>query len=166
MLIVRADLRVGTDENPIPDAWGAGDDAAVPDLAAGVPGAYTVPNAQNAVRQGKLLAKNILASLRGRKVKQYLHHSLGTVATLGLGHGIFQYKRIVIKGVPAWLMHRGYHVLAVPSWERKVRVLLIWLAAFGFGRDIVSLASVQTPREAFVTDGEPKVAIPVPAVRE
>jgi NADH dehydrogenase len=166
MLIVRADLRVGTDENPIPDAWGAGDDAAVPDLAAGVPGAYTVPNAQNAVRQGKLLAKNILASLRGRKVKQYLHHSLGTVATLGLGHGIFQYKRIVIKGVPAWLMHRGYHVLAVPSWERKVRVLLIWLAAFGFGRDIVSLTSVQTPREAFVTDGEPKVAIPVPAVRE
>ncbi|NMO52997.1 FAD-dependent oxidoreductase [Actinoplanes sp. TBRC 11911] len=165
MLVVRADLRVGTEENPVEDAWGAGDDAVVPDLASG-PGAYTVPNAQNAVRQGKLLAKNILASLRGRKVKQYLHHSLGTVATLGLGHGIFQYKRIVIKGLPAWLMHRGYHVLAVPSWERKVRVLVIWLAAFVFGRDIVSLASVQTPREAFVTDGEPPAAVPVHAMRE
>jgi NADH dehydrogenase len=155
MLVVRADLRVGTEEEPIADAWGAGDDAVVPDLAEG-PGAYTVPNAQNAVRQGKLLAKNILASLRGRKVKQYVHHSLGTVATLGLGHGIFQYKRIVIKGLLAWLMHRGYHVLAVPSWERKVRVLLVWLAAFGFGRDIVSLASVQHPREAFLSDGQPK----------
>jgi NADH dehydrogenase len=60
----------------------------------------------------------------------------------------------VIKGFPAWLMHRGYHVLAVPTWERKIRVLAIWLTAALFGRDIVSLASVQHPREAFITDGE------------
>ena len=56
---------------------------------------------------------------------------------------------------PAWIMHRGYHVLAVPSWERKVRVLAVWLTAALFGRDILSLASVQHPREAFVTGGEP-----------
>jgi NADH:ubiquinone reductase (H+-translocating) len=155
MLMVRADLRVGTDNEPVPDAWGAGDDAAVPDLAAGRPGAVTVPNAQHAVRQGKLLAENIVASIRGRKVKRYLHHSLGTVATLGLGRGIFQYRRIVIKGLPAWLMHRGYHVLAVPTWERKLRVLAIWLTAAVSGRDIVSLASVQDPRHAFRTDDEP-----------
>jgi NADH dehydrogenase len=75
------------------------------------------------------------------------------VATLGLGRGIFQYKSIVIKGLPAWLMHRGYHVLAVPTWERKVRVLTVWLTAALFGRDLVSLASVQHPRHAFVTSG-------------
>ncbi len=34
LLIVRADLRAGTDAGPVPDAWAAGDDAAVPDLAA------------------------------------------------------------------------------------------------------------------------------------
>jgi NADH:quinone reductase (non-electrogenic) len=155
MLVVRADLRVGTDVEPVPDAWAAGDDAAVPDLAAGRPGAATVPNAQNAVRQGKLLADNIAGALRGREPKPYLHHSLGTVATLGLGRGIFQYRRLVIKGFPAWLMHRGYHVLAVPTWERKIRVLAIWLTAVLFGRDIVSLASVQHPRDAFITGGEP-----------
>ncbi|GIF00060.1 NAD(P)/FAD-dependent oxidoreductase [Paractinoplanes rishiriensis] len=150
MLRVRADLRVGTEEAPVPDAWG-GDDAAVPDLAAGRPGAATVPNAQHAVRQGKLLARNIVATLRGRAAKQYKHDSLGTVATLGLGSGIFQWHGLVIKGLPAWLMHRGYHVLAVPSWERKIRVLAVWLTAAAFGRDIVSLASVQEPRRAFVT---------------
>jgi len=155
MLVVRADLRVGTESEPVPDAWGAGDDAAVPDLAADRPGAQTVPNAQHAVRQGKLLARNIAASLRGRELRQYVHHSLGTVATLGLGRGIFQYHGIVIKGFPAWLMHRGYHVLAVPSWERKIRVLAVWLTAALFGRDIVSLASVQEPRHEFVTGGEP-----------
>jgi NADH dehydrogenase len=78
------------------------------------------------------------------------------VATLGLGRGIFQYKSIVIKGLPAWLMHRGYHVLAVPTWERKVRVLTVWLTAALYGRDLVSLASVQHPRDAFVTSGRPQ----------
>jgi NADH dehydrogenase len=113
-----------------------------------------VANAQNAVRQGKLLAKNILATLRGRNPKPYLHHSLGTVATLGLGRGIFQFRGLVIKGFPAWLMHRGYHVLAVPTWERKIRVLAVWCTAALFGRDIVSLASVQHPRDAFLDRGE------------
>jgi NADH dehydrogenase len=156
LLLVRPDLRVGTETNTVSDVWAAGDDAAVPDLAAGRPGAYTVPNAQHAVRQGKRLAKNILAALRGKPTKDYVHHSLGVVATLGLGRGVFQYRRLVIKGFPAWLMHRGYHVLAVPSWERKVRVLAVWMTAALYGRDIVSLASVQHPREAFVTRGDPR----------
>ncbi|SEE66806.1 NAD(P)/FAD-dependent oxidoreductase [Jiangella alba] len=147
---VRADLRIGTDDAPVPDAWAAGDNAAVPDLTSQLPGAHVVPNAQNAVRQGKRLAKNIVADLRGRKVKPYVHHSLGTIATLGLGQGIFQYRRIVITGLLAWLMHRGYHVLAVPTWERKVRVFLVWAAALVYGRDVVSLQSVQHPRDAFV----------------
>jgi NADH dehydrogenase len=149
---VRADLRIGTDADPVPDAWAAGDDAAVPDLASSTEGAFTVPNAQNAVRQGKLLAKNLVRSLRGREPKNYVHHSLGAVATLGLGKGIFQYRRIVIKGLLAWLMHRGYHVLAVPTWDRKVRVFAIWVVAVFYGRDIVSLASVQRPRDAFAAE--------------
>jgi NADH dehydrogenase len=156
LLLVRPDLRVGTETNVVSDVWAAGDDAAVPDLAAGRPGAYTVPNAQHAVRQGKRLAKNILATLRGKPTTNYVHHSLGVVATLGLGRGVFQYRRLVIKGFPAWLMHRGYHVLAVPSWERKVRVLAVWMTAALYGRDIVSLASVQHPREAFVARGNPR----------
>jgi NADH dehydrogenase len=158
LLSVRADLRVGTAQEPVADAWGAGDDAAVPDLASGLPGALTVPNAQHAVRQGKLLAKNIIAVLRGREPKPYTHHSLGSVATLGLGRGIFQYRSLVIKGLPAWLMHRGYHVLAVPTWERKIRVLAVWITGFLFGRDIVSLASVQHPRDAFLADDVPTMA--------
>jgi NADH dehydrogenase len=57
-------------------------------------------------------------------------------------------------------MHRGYHVLAVPTWDRKVRVFAVWLTAVFYGRDIVSLASVQSPREAFVTEAdEPREAV-------
>ncbi|MEU1185716.1 NAD(P)/FAD-dependent oxidoreductase [Streptomyces sp. NPDC005820] len=158
LLVVRPDLRVGTAAEPVAEVWAAGDDAAVPDLASPVPGARTVPNAQHAVRQGRRLAKNIVADLRGRRLRDYRHSSLGVVATLGLGRGIFQYRNIVIKGLPAWLMHRGYHVLAVPTWERKVRVLTVWLTAFLFGRDLVSLVSVQHPRDAFVTSGDAQVS--------
>jgi len=151
LLVVRPDLRVGTDSSPVDHAWAAGDDAAVPDLAAG-PGHYTTPNAQHAVRQGKRLAKNLVAVLRGRRPRSYRHRSLGTIATLGIGHGIFQSGPITLMGFPAWVIHRGYHVLAVPTWERKIRVALGWFGALFLGRDIASLATVQHPREAFRED--------------
>ncbi|HEU5485381.1 MAG TPA: NAD(P)/FAD-dependent oxidoreductase [Microlunatus sp.] len=144
----RADLRVGTESEIVPDAWAAGDDAAVPDLVLGG-SAQTVPNAQHAVRQAKTLAANIVATLRGRQPKPYRHRSLGVVATLGRGHGLFQYHRLVVKGWLAWAMHRGYHLLAVPSWERKLRVLLDWLAALAGRRDVSSLAATAAPRAAF-----------------
>lgn len=152
---VRADLRVEGDDGIVADAWAAGDDAFVPDLAAKVPGGRTVPNAQHAVRQGKRLAANLVAALRGEEPRDYVHHSLGIVATLGIGKGIFQYKGLVITGFIAWVMHRGYHALAVPTWERKIRVVLVWASAVLAGRDIVSLASTTQPRHAFMTGGEP-----------
>lgn len=154
-VLVLPDLRVGSPGAVVPDAWAAGDNAAVPDLASSVDGAVTVPNAQHAVRQGKRLASNIAATLRGEVPRDYRHGSLGVVATLGLGRGIFQYKRLVITGPLAWLMHRGYHVLAIPTWERKFRVLAVWITAVFAGRDVVSLLSVQEPRKAFVSGGVP-----------
>jgi NADH dehydrogenase len=154
-LLVRADLRIGTATAPVPDAWGAGDNAAVTDLSVGTPGVRTVPNAQNAVRQGKRLAENIVGTMRGKPAKNYIHKNLGVVATLGIGQGVFQSGSIVLTGFPAWIMHRGYHVLAVPTWERKIRVLAVWLTALMFGRDIASLGSTEHPRAAFVSGGEP-----------
>jgi NADH:ubiquinone reductase (H+-translocating) len=156
---VLPDLRVADAHGrAIPDAWAAGDAAAVPDLVASAPGARTVPNAQHAVRQAKRLAKNIVATMHGEQPVPYRHHSLGVVATLGIGHGIFQYRRIVIRGPVAWLMHRGYHVLAIPSFERKLRVLLVWISALVFGRDIVSLTGARDPRRPFVSAGDPDAA--------
>jgi NADH dehydrogenase len=151
LVLVRPDLRVGTKEDPVDHAWAAGDDAAIPDLVRG-PGAYTVPNAQHAVRQGRLLARNILASIRGRQPRAYRHRSLGVIATLGLGRGIFQCGPITITGFPAWVVHRAYHVLSVPTWERKLRVTIGWSGGLLLGRDIASLQTVQRPRAAFQED--------------
>ncbi len=150
-LRVQADLRVVNDDGVVPDAWGAGDVAAVPDLTGKGVGGYCVPNAQHAVRQGKRLAKNIVAVLRGEQTKDYYHENLGAVAGLGLGIGAFQSGNLAVKGLLAWFMHRGYHGLAIPTWERKTRVAVNWVLNFLLSRDIVELSAREHPRVAFET---------------
>jgi len=145
----RPDLRVGSDDDIVEGAWAAGDVAAVPDLTGGGVGGYCVPNAQHAVRQAKLLAKNLVAVMRGELPKDYFHKNLGAVAGLGLYNGVFQSKKIALKGFIAWVAHRGYHMLAIPSWERKLRVFWGWWNNFWLGRDIVNLETVQHPRYVF-----------------
>lgn len=142
---------VDAEGNIVADAWTAGDVSAVPDLSGFGVGGFCVPNAQHAVRQGKLLAKNIVASLRGEGVKDYFHKPLGAVAGLGIGVGVFQYKKLGIKGLIAWFMHRGYHGLAIPTWERKIRVFAGWVFNFLLRRDIVSTAANKSPRLSFET---------------
>ena len=165
-LRVRPDLRVGTDEEIIADAWGAGDITAVPDLSGGGVGGFCVPNAQHAVRQGKLMAKNIVAVLRGEGPTEYNHKNLGAVAGLGIGVGAFQSGKFALTGFPAWVAHRGYHGLAMPSWERKIRVVSGWVLNVLLGRDITSLEAVQTPRavfEQFASRPKPPAAAPAAA---
>ncbi|WP_127476432.1 NAD(P)/FAD-dependent oxidoreductase [Microbacterium sulfonylureivorans] len=145
----RADLRVGSDEEIVEGAWAAGDVSAVPDLSGGGVGGYCVPNAQHAVRQAKLLAKNLVAVLRGEVPREYFHKNLGAVAGLGLYNGVFQSGNIALKGLIAWFAHRGYHGLAMPSWERKWRVLWGWWNNFWLRRDLVNLSTVQSPRYVF-----------------
>ena len=146
---VQADLRVINDDGVVEGAWGAGDVCAVPDLTGGGVGGFCVPNAQHAVRQAKLMAKNIVASLRGEETKDYFHKNQGAVAGLGLYHGVFQSGKIAIKGFPAWFMHRGYHGMAMPMFERKARVFSNWITNFFWGRDTISIEARVEPRRAF-----------------
>ncbi|WP_065570245.1 NAD(P)/FAD-dependent oxidoreductase [Microbacterium oleivorans] len=161
-LRARADLRVGSPEEFVEGAWTAGDVAAVPDLSGGGVGGFCVPNAQHAVRQGKLLAKNVVAVLRGEEPKEYFHKNLGAVAGLGLYNGVFQSGKIALKGFVAWVAHRGYHGLAMPTFERKFRVVGDWWQNFWLGRDNVSTETLQNPRQVF----EEFAARPRPAAPE
>ncbi|XP_031636827.1 probable NADH dehydrogenase [Contarinia nasturtii] len=145
----RADLRVGTSERFIEGAWAAGDISAIPDYSGDGIDGYCVPNAQHAVRQGKLLAKNICAVLRGEEPINYFHKNVGAVAGLGLYNGVFQSGNLTLVGFIAWIVHRGYHGLAIPTIERKWRVLCDWWNNFWLGRDLVNLKTVQSPRYIF-----------------
>ncbi|MFF6954855.1 MULTISPECIES: FAD-dependent oxidoreductase [unclassified Streptomyces] len=144
-LRAEATLRIAGSET----AWAAGDAAAVPDLTAREPGTDCAPNAQHALRQARVLADNVLATLRGRPLTEYRHKYAGSVASLGLHEGVaFIYGR-KLKGYPAWFMHRAYHLSRVPTFNRKARVLAEWLLAGLFKREIVSLGSLEHPRAEF-----------------
>jgi len=139
-----ADLRV----HEVADAWGAGDNAAVPDLTQ--PGQFCSPSAQHAVRQARVLGSNIVASLRGEDLKEYRHRYVGSVASLGLYKGVAQVYGIKLRGWPAWFMHRTYHLSRVPTVNRKARVLSDWTLSLFFRREIVSLGEMDMPRGGFL----------------
>ncbi len=148
-LRVGADLRVTGDNGVIEGAWGAGDNAAVPDLSGGGVGGFCVPNAQHASRQAVQLAKNLLANRRGEALGDYYHETIGVVAGLGLWKGVANFKGKTIGGPLAWLMHRGYHGTAIPTTERTVRVMATWALNQIFGRDTSSIRHQRSPRLAF-----------------
>jgi len=163
-ITTQADLRVVDGETVVEGAWAAGDIAAVPDKTGGLPDGTCVPNAQHAVRQAKRLAKNLVAVLRGDEPVDYFHKNLGAVAGLGLYNGVFQSGKFALKGFLAWVAHRGYHGLAMPTWERKWRVLWGWWHNLWLGRDMVQLSTTQSPRvffETFASRPKPPVEAPV-----
>ena len=130
-------------------AWSAGDCAAVPDLTAKEPGTMCSPSAQHAVRQARLLADNVVATIRGLGVRQYRHKHAGSVASLGLHKGVAQVYGIKARGWLAWFLHRTYHVSRVPSLNRKIRVLVDWTLALFLRREVVSMGSLHRPRAEF-----------------
>ncbi|MFF5212525.1 NAD(P)/FAD-dependent oxidoreductase [Streptosporangium sp. NPDC000396] len=125
----------------------AGDCAAVPDLTR--PGETCAPNAQNAVRQARTLADNLVATLRGGKRVPYRHAYAGSVASLGLHQGVAQIYGHKVHGLPAWVMHRTYHLSRLPTLNKKVRIMVDWTLAIPFRREIVSLGALRHPRQEF-----------------
>ena len=71
------------------------------------------------------------------------------MASLGLHKGVAQIYGVKAKGFPAWFMHRTYHLSRVPTLNRKVRVVADWTLTLFFHREIVSLGTLQRPREEF-----------------
>ncbi|MER7481399.1 NAD(P)/FAD-dependent oxidoreductase [Streptomyces sp. NPDC126510] len=113
-----------------------GDSAAVPDLAKG-DGAMCPPTAQHALRQGRHVAENVIASLRGQALKPYVHKDLGLVVDLGGTDAVSKPLGIELRGLPAQAVARGYHWSALRTNVAKTRVMTNWLLNAVAGDDFV-----------------------------
>jgi NADH dehydrogenase len=113
-----------------------GDSAAVPDLAKG-DGAMCPPTAQHALRQGRHVAENVIASLRGQAMKRYVHKDLGLVVDLGGTDAVSKPLGIELRGLPAQAVARGYHWSALRTNVAKTRVMTNWLLNAVAGDDFV-----------------------------
>ena len=147
----------------MPDVFSAGDCASVPDLSKDDPEARTSPSAQHAVRQAKVLADNLVAHVRGRKLTEYRHSYAGSVASLGLYKGVAEIYGIKLRGIVAWFMHRTYHVSRMPTWNRRIRIVFDWTGALVLGREVVALGQIHEPRAEFSRVAGPPQPKPLPA---
>ncbi|MCX2923992.1 NAD(P)/FAD-dependent oxidoreductase [Streptomyces sp. NEAU-W12] len=130
-----------------------GDAAAVPDHAKGVEGAVCPPTAQHALRQGRQVADNVIATLTGRPLRPYHHRDLGLVVDLGGTDAVSRPLGVELRGLPAQVAARGYHWSALRTNVAKTRVMTNWLLNSIAGDDFVR-TGFQARRPAKLRDFE------------
>ncbi|TAM89359.1 NAD(P)/FAD-dependent oxidoreductase [bacterium] len=150
-VIANADLSVPG----FPGVWVLGDCAQIPKPEGG----WYPPTAQHAIREAPLLARNIVASVRGRETKAFSYSSLGMMASLGHRQGVAEILRgRMLTGFPAWFLWRTYYLLQLPGLDRKLRVALDWTLNLIFRRDIARLrisGELSVDREAVRPEEKP-----------
>jgi NADH dehydrogenase len=124
-IATRADMSV----DGHPGVWAIGDCSAIPQDATS-----TYPaTAQHAIREGPVLADNIVAVLRGLPTKPFVYRSLGIMASLGGRRAVAQLPGDhVLTGFAAWVLWRGYYL-------SRLRVAVDWALDVLFPRDIAEL---------------------------
>ena len=136
----------GASANGAPSAgvvWALGDCAAVPDASR--PGQVCPPTAQHAIRQGRLVARNVAATLSGAPTRPFRYRTKGVVAELGRNKAVAITLGIRWRGFPAWLIARTYHLLLMPGAGRRLRLLVDWNVALLFGRDASAPGRLGSP---------------------
>ncbi len=132
-VLVDSTLRVTDTVAKAGVVWALGDCAAVPDAAR--PGQACPPTAQHAIRQGRLVAKNVASVLAGGRARPFRYRTKGVVAELGRNKAVAITLGVRWSGFPAWLIARTYHLLLMPGLGRRLRLLVDWNVALLFGRD-------------------------------
>jgi NADH:quinone reductase (non-electrogenic) len=97
------------------------------------------PTAQNAVREAKALARNVVAHIDGGEMQPFRYRTLGQLASIGRRTGVGVVFGVSVRGLIAWFMWRGYYWSRTPGFSTKIRVGIDWLLTALFGSDPVQL---------------------------
>jgi NADH dehydrogenase len=140
-VLVDSALRVKGFDN----VWAVGDCAEIPDPDQ--PGKSYPPTAQHALREGKAVAANIAAALRGQPPRPFRFRTIGMLVALGHHTAAAEVWGWQFSGLLAWLMWRSIYLGKLPGLEKKLRVLLDWTIDLFFPRDIVLTAGLRVPHD-------------------
>ncbi len=130
--------------------WALGDCAAVPDRRTGRP---CPPTAQHALRQGTVVAENILAAIRGEPPRPFVFATLGLLASIGRRTGVANILGVNFSGFVAWWLWRTIYLSKLPRVEKKVRVALDWCLDLVFTKDLVQFQTLRGPAISHGEDG-------------
>jgi NADH dehydrogenase len=116
--------------------WAVGDCALV---ANGHDGRPAPPTAQFAVRAGRQLARNLVASISGRPTRPFSAAPRGMMAAIGHRKGVALVFGVAVTGLPAWLLWRAFYLSQMPTLRRKLRIFVEWTWGMFFPPDITHL---------------------------
>lgn len=125
-----------------PGVWALGDCALVPNRKTGE---YHPPTAQHALREGRVAAQNILAAVRGDRMKPFLYSTIGLLAPIGKRTGVANILGVNFSGFIAWWLWRTIYLLKLPRFEKKVLVALDWTLDVLFSKDLVHFRTTRPP---------------------
>ena len=145
------------------DVWALGDAAAVPDPAK----RYrqpSPPTAQHAIRQGRVAADNVAATLAGRRLRQFRYRTLGVFVDMGQHKAVATMLGVRLRGFPAWFAARTYHMLTMPGTARRLRLVADWTVGLLFGRASAELGQLGHPEPlgSYLEGSHPSSHEPVP----
>jgi NADH dehydrogenase len=135
------------------NVWAIGDAAAVPDPAKKGKGP-TPPTAQHAIRQGKVVARNVAAEMGNGRARPFRYKTKGVFVDMGQNDAVATTLGIKWRGRPAWVLARSYHLAMMPGTKRKMRLLIDWNVELLFGRDGSELGALGHP-PPLGAEGEP-----------
>lgn len=117
------------------NVWAIGDSAFVPNEE-GKPHTAT---AQTSSRQGPLAARNIIRVIQGEPPQPFRYNSIGALAAIGCRTAVARIMGIKLAGFPAWFMFRTVYLMKMPSWSRRIRIMLDWTLSLFFRQEPLQL---------------------------
>jgi len=136
------------------EVWALGDCAFILDPA----GKPYPPTAQHAMRQGKIVARNIVATIRGRKKKKFEYSTIGLLAAIGRRTGVANILGVNFSGFLAWFLWRTIYLSKLPRLEKKVRVAFDWTLDLLFAKDLVHFMILRSAATSTQEETETKAA--------
>lgn len=125
-----------------PGVWALGDCAVVPDRRTGKP---HPPTAQHALREARIAARNVVASMNSRPLETFDFRTIGQLAAIGRRTGVARVFGFNFSGFVAWWLWRTIYLSKLPRFEKKVRVALDWTLDLLFEKDFVQFLTVRAP---------------------
>jgi len=107
------------------DIWAIGDCAAIPDIRE-ENGQQVPPNAQAAQQEGKLVARNILAAIDGKELKEFEYKPLGQLVELGSDFAVNEVMGVRFTGRTAAIFWRLAYLTRLSSPQSKARQMADW----------------------------------------
>ncbi|MBI4639994.1 MAG: NAD(P)/FAD-dependent oxidoreductase [Candidatus Tectomicrobia bacterium] len=132
-----------------PGVWALGDCALIPDRKTET---FYPPTAQHAMREGKIVAHNIAAAIRGGRKKPFIFSTIGQLAAIGKRTGVANIMGINFSGFVAWWLWRTIYLSKLPRFEKKLRVALDWTLDLLFSKDLVQFMTLRAPTVSHVED--------------